>query len=51
MKILYVLNDTLHHAGTESVILNYYNHIDRDNIHIKYFHNMSIYCFVMVSRL
>lgn len=39
MKILYVLNDTLHHAGTESVILNYYNHIDRDTIHIDFLLN------------
>lgn len=39
MKILYVLNDTLHHAGTESVILNYYNHIDKDTIHIDFLLN------------
>ena len=36
MKILYVINDTLRHGGTESVILNYYNHIDRSEIQIDF---------------
>ena len=39
MRILYVLNDTLHHAGTESVILNYYNHIDRERYQIDFLLN------------
>lgn len=39
MKILYVLNDTLHHSGTESVIMNYYNHIDKEKYHIDFLLN------------
>ncbi|MCR5847701.1 MAG: glycosyltransferase family 1 protein [Lachnospiraceae bacterium] len=36
MKILYVLNDTLRRGGTESVILNYFDHTDRDKIQIDF---------------
>ncbi len=36
MKILYVLNGTFLHGGTESVILNYYNNIDRSKIKIDF---------------
>lgn len=36
MKVLYVLNDTLHHGGTESVVLNYHDHIDKEKVQIDY---------------
>lgn len=36
MKVLYVLNDTLHHGGTESVVLNYHGHIDKEKVQIDY---------------
>ena len=36
IKILYVLNDSLHHAGTEAVVLNYWRNIDRKKIHIDF---------------
>lgn len=42
MKVLYVLNDTLHHGGTESVVLNYHNHIDRNKVQIDYVLNTTV---------
>ena len=36
MKILYVLNDTFRNGGTESVILNYYNNINREFFRIDF---------------
>lgn len=36
MKILYVLNDTLKYGGTESVCLNYLNHIDKSKYQIDF---------------
>ena len=36
MKILYVLNDTLKYGGTESVCLNYLNHIDKQRFQIDF---------------
>lgn len=36
MKILYVINDTMKLGGTESVVLNYYYHINHEKIHIDF---------------
>ena len=36
MKILFVLNDTLKYGGTESVCLNYLNHINKDKYQIDF---------------
>lgn len=36
MKILYALNGVFANGGTESVILNYYNNIDRERFHIDF---------------
>lgn len=36
LKILYVLNDTMRLGGTESVVLNYFYHINRETIHIDF---------------
>lgn len=36
MKILYVLNDTMKLGGTESVVLNYYDHINHNTINIDF---------------
>ena len=36
IKVLYVLNDTIKYGGTEAVVLNYYNHMDRNEISIDF---------------
>lgn len=36
MRILYVLNDTFKKGGTESVVFNYFNHLDRDRYQIDF---------------
>lgn len=45
IKVLYVMNGVFHKGGTEAVILNYYNNIDKKKIHIDFLvHGYEIEC-------
>jgi glycosyltransferase involved in cell wall biosynthesis len=36
IKVLYVMNGVFHKGGTEAVMLNYYNNMDKNQIHIDF---------------
>ena len=36
MKILYVLNNNMQYAGTESVVLSYFKYLQSEKIHIDF---------------